>query len=115
MISSQVYDTVSSWQLYTCGSFPSQLMHKLHYHIDYHCGSDQGWSDLFYFTARRADVDWSPWIALFGDMGSENGQSIPRLQQEVAKHTVDMILHIGDFAYDLNSVRPPLISVISTP
>lgn len=70
----------------------------------YHCGSDLGWSDLFFFTARRTDVDWAPWIAVYGDMGSVNAQSIPRLQEEVTKKTIDIILHIGDFAYNLNDV-----------
>jgi len=37
-------------------------------------------------------------------MGSVNGRSIPRLQEEVAKGTIDVILHVGDFAYDLDSV-----------
>jgi len=72
--------------------------------VDYHCGSDQGWSDLFFFTNRRTDINWAPWIAAFGDMGSVNGRSIPRLQEEVAKGTIDVILHVGDFAYDLDSV-----------
>ena len=71
---------------------------------DYHCGSDTGWSDLFHFTNRRTDPSWAPWIGVYGDMGSVNGQSIPRLQQEVARKTLDVILHVGDFAYDLDTV-----------
>ncbi|XP_067935187.1 acid phosphatase type 7-like isoform X2 [Watersipora subatra] len=73
------------------------------YKYAYHCGSTQGWSDLFFFTSRSIDVDWAPWLAIYGDLGSSNGQSIMRLQQEVVRNTIDVVLHVGDFAYDLDS------------
>ncbi|KAI2654037.1 Acid phosphatase type 7 [Labeo rohita] len=38
----------------------------------YHCGSDAGWSDIFYFTSLNESVSFSPRFALFGDMGNEN-------------------------------------------
>lgn len=59
---------------------------------------------------------------MFGDLGNENSQSIPRLQEEVQRGIYDSVLHIGipfeqhicktfikfiisgDFAYDLDSV-----------
>jgi len=69
----------------------------------YHCGSDQAWSDLYHFTNRRTDKGWVPKIAAFGDMGSVNAQSIPRLEEEIAQNTIDVVLHVGDFAYDLNT------------
>ena len=72
--------------------------------IDYHCGSDQAWSDLFHFTNRRSDRWWVPKIAAFGDMGSVNAQSVPTLEEEVARGTIDVVLHVGDFAYNLDSV-----------
>lgn len=73
---------------------------------DYHCGSDLGWSDLFYFIHRHADsdLDWSPVFAIYGDMGSENARSIPRLQQDVLNRKIDAVIHVGDFAYDLDAV-----------
>ena len=46
--------------------------------------------------------DWSPMVAVYGDMGHENPQSLPRLQQEAQSRLYDCILHIGDFAYDLH-------------
>uniref|UniRef100_A0A8C9TZE8 Purple acid phosphatase n=1 Tax=Scleropages formosus TaxID=113540 RepID=A0A8C9TZE8_SCLFO len=68
----------------------------------YHCGSGAGWSDIFYFTALNESSDWSPRFALFGDMGNENPQSLARLQKETQVGMYDVILHIGDFAYDMD-------------
>lgn len=67
----------------------------------YHCGSDEGWSALFSFHTPPNDPDWVPSIALFGDMGSFNAQSLPRLQEEAQRGLYDVIIHIGDFAYDM--------------
>lgn len=70
----------------------------------YHVGSPNGWSDVFWFSALREGSDWSPRFAIFGDLGSDNGQSIPRLQSEVARRAFDAVLHVGDMAYNLDSV-----------
>jgi len=45
--------------------------------------------------------DWSPRVAFFGDMGADNPQSLPRLQEEAQRRQYDAILHVGDFAYDM--------------
>ena len=37
-------------------------------------------------------------------MGSVNAQSVPTLEEEVARGTIDVVLHVGDFAYNLDSV-----------
>lgn len=68
----------------------------------YHCGSDEGWSDVFAFTALNDSVSFSPRLALYGDMGNENPQSLARLQKETQQGMYDAILHIGDFAYDMH-------------
>ncbi|XP_060789936.1 acid phosphatase type 7 [Neoarius graeffei] len=68
----------------------------------YHCGSEEGWSDLFFFTALNDSTSFSPRFALFGDMGNENPQSLARLQKETQAGMYDVILHIGDFAYDMH-------------
>jgi hypothetical protein len=71
----------------------------------YHCGSPIfGWSSVFYFTAMRTDSQFSPRIAIFGDMGNSNAQSLARLQEETALGFYDFFLHVGDFAYDMHSV-----------
>ncbi|KAI1284906.1 Purple acid phosphatase 21 [Halotydeus destructor] len=69
----------------------------------YHVGSTDSWSDIFELVAIRNDSAFSPRIAVFGDLGTVNGQSIPRLQQEVIRRNFDAILHVGDFAYDLDT------------
>lgn len=40
-------------------------------------------------------------------MGNENAQSLARLQEDTQRGMYDAILHIGDFAYDMNSVNIP--------
>ncbi|XP_043287963.1 acid phosphatase type 7 [Venturia canescens] len=70
----------------------------------YHCGSSLGWSDMFYVQTTPDDsADWSPHLAIFGDMGNENAQSLARLQEETQRGFYDAIIHVGDFAYDMNS------------
>ncbi|KAM9323934.1 acid phosphatase type 7 [Gastrophryne carolinensis] len=68
----------------------------------YHCGSSLGWSPQFFFSALRNDLTFSPRLAVFGDMGNENAQSLSRLQKETQMDMYDAILHVGDFAYDMD-------------
>ncbi|CAJ1073764.1 acid phosphatase type 7 [Xyrichtys novacula] len=68
----------------------------------YHCGSAEGWSDIFFFTALNNSTSFSPRFALYGDLGNENPQSLARLQKETQQGMYDVILHIGDFAYDMH-------------
>lgn len=69
----------------------------------YHCGSKLGWSAEFWFVTPPDHSHWSPHVAIFGDMGNENAQSLTRLQQETQRHMYDAVLHVGDFAYDMNT------------
>ncbi|KAL9954279.1 hypothetical protein ACROYT_G041794 [Oculina patagonica] len=68
---------------------------------DYHVGGYDGWSELFAFNALKSGEDWSPRIALYGDLGSVNAKSIAFLQQEAQEGKYDAFLHIGDFAYNM--------------
>jgi len=69
----------------------------------YHCGSDDyGWSPIYWFTAMRTDSDFAVRAAVYGDMGRDNAQSLPRLQEETQLGHFDLILHVGDMAYDMN-------------
>lgn len=77
---------------------------RFYINLVYHCGSHQGWSDQFQFTTVPNDSNWSPSIAFYGDLGNVNAQSLPRLQEETQRGLYDMIIHIGDFAYDMDSV-----------
>lgn len=42
-------------------------------------------------------------IAFYGDLGLVNAQSVPRLIKDVDERRYDLIIHNGDFAYDLNT------------
>ncbi|GFO35532.1 purple acid phosphatase [Plakobranchus ocellatus] len=68
----------------------------------YIVGSSLAWSNSFSFKTWPRGEKWSPRIALFGDMGNENAQSLPRLQVETMQGMYDAILHVGDFAYDMD-------------
>ena len=41
---------------------------------------------------------------MFGDMGNKNARSMARLQEETQQGHFDMILHVGDFAYNMDTV-----------
>lgn len=69
----------------------------------YICGSELGWSPIFSFKTPRTDTKWSPSFAIFGDMGNENAQSLAYLQKEAEQDMYDAIIHVGDFAYDMDS------------
>lgn len=70
----------------------------------YHCGSDLGWSNEFWFKTPPSNEVWQPSLVIYGDMGNENAQSLARLQEETQRGLYDAVLHVGDFAYDMNSV-----------
>ncbi|KAL5467051.1 hypothetical protein EMCRGX_G031218 [Ephydatia muelleri] len=61
-------------------------------------------SELFHFRTMRQGQIWSLSFIVYGDMGRTGGEpSLPALIQEVASGGYDAILHVGDFAYDLDS------------
>lgn len=62
----------------------------------YHCGSDEGWSDVFSFKALNDSASFNPRFALYGDLGNENPQSLARLQKETQLGMYDVFLHIGE-------------------
>lgn len=64
---------------------------------------------MFWFKTPPEEKSWSPYVAIYGDMGNENAQSLARLQEETQRGMYDAILHVGDFAYDMNSVSVLLL------
>lgn len=52
----------------------------------------------------RNDTAWLPHLAIYGDLGSDNAQSLSRLQREIQTGVYDAVIHVGDFAYDMDSV-----------
>ncbi|XP_006813616.1 acid phosphatase type 7-like [Saccoglossus kowalevskii] len=71
-------------------------------HYKYHCGCAEGWSAVYSFTAMPSETNWSPRFAVYGDLGNVNAQSLGALQKETQKGFYDVILHVGDFAYDFD-------------
>lgn len=68
----------------------------------YHVGSTQGWSEIFTFHTFPMGHEWSPRFVIYGDLGNVNGRTLSRLQDEIQSGNHDLVLHLGDFAYDLH-------------
>ncbi|XP_063894467.1 acid phosphatase type 7 isoform X1 [Helicoverpa armigera] len=69
----------------------------------YHVGSIYGWSDQFWFKTVPAGDNWPVRAAIYGDMGNKNAHSLSYLQDEAQRGRFDLILHVGDFAYDMDT------------
>ncbi|KAK7084256.1 hypothetical protein SK128_005463 [Halocaridina rubra] len=67
----------------------------------YHCGSDMGWSSLYTFKTWKTGENWPVRVVMYGDLGAENAQSLPRLQTDVQRGMYDAVIHVGDFAYNM--------------
>lgn len=55
----------------------------------------EAWSEAFIFRAMRDTTDWSPHIALYGDFGFSNHQSLYRLNKDHESRMYDAIFHVG--------------------
>eukprot|EP01116_Phalansterium_solitarium_P013019 TRINITY_DN2984_c1_g1_i1.p2 TRINITY_DN2984_c1_g1~~TRINITY_DN2984_c1_g1_i1.p2 ORF type:complete len:484 (+),score=175.47 TRINITY_DN2984_c1_g1_i1:107-1558(+) len=68
----------------------------------YQCGTPKVWSETFSF---KTFPDGYPQIdvAMYGDMGLYNERSLVPLVAEAQAGTYDMVIHVGDMAYDLQS------------
>lgn len=60
---------------------------------------------MFYFKTFPSGDNWVPHLAIYGDMGNIDARSLPQLQKEAQDGIYDAVLHIGDFAYDMETVR----------
>lgn len=69
----------------------------------YIVGSNLGWSVIFYTTTIPDGNKWPLRVALYGDLGNDNAMSLPFIQRETEEGYYDGIIHVGDFAYDLQS------------
>ncbi|CAF1414200.1 unnamed protein product [Rotaria sp. Silwood1] len=67
----------------------------------YHVGSLNGWSARYSFRTIPNEDRKS--FAVYGDLGVVNAQSLARLQKEAQLDYYDAILHVGDFAYDMDA------------
>lgn len=105
-------DVDSSWTrkhrtLYTYRAKMVGLVSGLTYTYRIKTVDPDGWtlySKEYIFKMRSmADSNAAYSIALYGDLGLKNAQSVPRLSQHVDESRYDLIIHNGDFAYDLNT------------
>uniref|UniRef100_A0A0B6ZTI3 Purple acid phosphatase n=1 Tax=Arion vulgaris TaxID=1028688 RepID=A0A0B6ZTI3_9EUPU len=71
----------------------------------YVVGNEYELSDEHMFQAMPEGQDWSPHLAVYGDMGNVNSRSLIRLEKEAYAGIYDAILHVGDFAYDMNDLE----------
>ena len=69
----------------------------------YQCGDGKWMSDVYAFKAKRTDGAYQPRIAFYGDLGVVNERSMGKLKLEILKGDFDVILHVGDFAYNMAS------------
>lgn len=69
----------------------------------YSVGGSDGWSEKFYFKALKEGTEWSPFLVVYGDMGNDNARALPLLQLDAELGNFDVILHVGDFAYDMDT------------
>jgi len=69
-------------------------------------GPDSGFSDVLEFTSAPdtgSDLKAPLRFGIWGDMGTANSQILSSVQKEVASGNFDMILHVGDFAYNMDN------------
>uniref|UniRef100_A0A1I7S5Z0 Purple acid phosphatase n=1 Tax=Bursaphelenchus xylophilus TaxID=6326 RepID=A0A1I7S5Z0_BURXY len=69
----------------------------------YKVGSNDSWSRLFTFKTLTDDPDYSFRICIFGDLGVENGISLEYIAEAVNNDEFDLMIDVGDFAYDLHT------------
>jgi hypothetical protein len=72
--------------------------------FSYRVGDGAGnWSDAWTVSPARG-VAWNPTIAVYGDMGmSQNAlNTMGLLMKDTAESKLDVVVHIGDIAYDLD-------------
>uniref|UniRef100_A0A1I8AR97 Purple acid phosphatase n=1 Tax=Steinernema glaseri TaxID=37863 RepID=A0A1I8AR97_9BILA len=72
---------------------------KYHYHV----GSEYGWSNIFSFKGLQPRPEGGYRFAVYGDMGNVNARSLGKLQKLAQMRDFDMVLHVGDFAYDMDT------------
>ncbi|EYB84919.1 hypothetical protein Y032_0307g2022 [Ancylostoma ceylanicum] len=70
---------------------------------NYRVGSEYGWSALYRFTALSPREDGGYEIAVFGDLGNQNARSLGKLQRLAQDGDIDMVFHVGDFAYNMDT------------
>ncbi|CAG2107390.1 unnamed protein product [Medioppia subpectinata] len=63
--------------------------------VGYIVGDGEHWSKPYEFVSVPNDHQWTPSIALVGDMGVDNGRAIPSLIKNSQNGKFDAVIHIG--------------------
>jgi len=69
----------------------------------YRVGSSYGWSNIFTFVGLKERPEGGYKYAVYGDMGNINARSLGKIQREAQDGDFDVILHVGDLAYNLDT------------
>jgi acid phosphatase type 7 len=81
----------------TLNSLPSDEV--IYYQVG---GDSNGWSEkVFKFRTLPLGSDWSARLIVYGDLGLQDAEALPLLIDETSKGNVHLILHVGDFAYNM--------------
>ncbi|KAI1711490.1 calcineurin-like phosphoesterase domain-containing protein [Ditylenchus destructor] len=72
----------------------------------YKVGSSSGWSKSFSFRTFPNGTNFSFRVCIFGDLGLFSGMSIEDLKKAAKRADFDLIIHVGDIAYDLHTDGP---------
>lgn len=68
----------------------------------YYCGSESAWSPEYWFCVPQADENWSPSLAIYGNMGLTHAFTLPFLHDDIQQGMYDVVVHNGNFASGLN-------------
>lgn len=63
--------------------------------LEYHVGSEYGWSSLYRFKAMQDLTNHEYIYAVYGDLGVVNARSLGKIQQQAQRSLIDAVLHIG--------------------
>nr|QGW52015.1 acid phosphatase type 7A [Dugesia japonica] len=88
---------------YIHSAIMDQLTPNTSYIYQVGSGNPNEMSKIYNFTTTPIGNNWSPRFCVYGDLGFINPQSYSRILSDVNKGMYDMIIHVGDFAYDLDS------------
>lgn len=75
----------------------------VYYQVGSASNDESDWSQIFKFRTLPRGSTWSPRFAVYGDMGLDNARSMPSLLKDANGGELDMVLHVGDFAYDMHN------------
>uniref|UniRef100_A0A1I7S6A4 Purple acid phosphatase n=1 Tax=Bursaphelenchus xylophilus TaxID=6326 RepID=A0A1I7S6A4_BURXY len=78
----------------------------------YRVGSDYGFSHILRFKGLEERPDGGYKVAVYGDFGYENARSIAPLTNLAQTGGIDLVMHVGDMAYNLDIRGDPFMRMI---